>query len=297
MRRMDFSTCVTSVAAMFAAGCVAWFGFQGTEVQLDRIAEIGELRERDGPGVEAIEIAAERRSIEWREPEAKKEWDYDLFTPPEIYFDEATRTFAVVAERQQAIERLTGEAEKHQERRTETMGPVKLVAVERALFRLQLLGFAGEEGEARGIFQNVATSEVFSGRSGVEVESLGLAIEEFSLQRVPVHLAESMTVSRRVGRAVVRDRQTGERVELSSLGRRESNELVAWVRCNDTAQVRAVRVGETIETAGASYAVEAIQVAPATLRIRRCAGEAMTVDVQILSVEPPVETMASASDF
>ncbi|MEO6876053.1 MAG: hypothetical protein ABI222_14645, partial [Opitutaceae bacterium] len=103
---------------------------------------------------------------QWSPPGAQKrgpEWIYDVFTPPEINYDESTRQFAV--------------AGPHEATRpvVESAG-FELIAVNREPFRLQLIGYVGGEGHFKGAFENRSTREVFLAGPGRAIPMLGLVI-------------------------------------------------------------------------------------------------------------------------
>src|SRR5262245_28566156 len=88
----------------------------------------------------------------WGAPVAQtrgREWIYDAFTPPEIFYNSRSKQFTVKPPSSLV-----------EEDALESFG-IELVAVQPEPFRLQLIGYVGGEGSWKGMFQNVASGEVF----------------------------------------------------------------------------------------------------------------------------------------
>src|SRR5215207_6246279 len=113
----------------------------------------------------------------WSAPVAQsrgREWIYDAFTPPEIFYNSRSKQFTV----KPPSSLLDEEAQ-------EAFG-LELVAVRPEPFRLQLIGYAGGEGNWQGMFENVLTGEVFLGVSGRRVPKLNVTIKNFEVSVQPI---------------------------------------------------------------------------------------------------------------
>src|SRR5881394_1530208 len=96
----------------------------------------------------------------WAAPVAQtrgRDWIYDTFTPPEIFYNSRSKQFTVKPP--------SGLGD---EEPTEAFG-VELVSVRPEPFRLQLIGFAGEDAGGKGFFQNLLSGEVFLATAGRRV--------------------------------------------------------------------------------------------------------------------------------
>lgn len=198
----------------------------------------------------------------WLAPAAQRRgdaWVFDVFAPPEVFYDAMTDRFGVTAPAPLPMAMASPLV-------AETFA-LELVEVRHAAFRLQLIGFVGAEGAYRGLFENVETGETVFAGAGHDVAGLGVRIEHFEVERVAVPLADSMMTRRRVATARVRDERTGEVVLLSSLERRFAGEPVAVVTLRGTAQRREVREGEAVEVGGEVYRVRRIQSVPPALEV------------------------------
>jgi len=95
------------------------------------------------------------------------DWIYDVFTPPEIYYNEATKQFSVTPPVTVTIPE------------PEAPFGVSLISVKQDAFRLQLVGYVGGEGDYRGTFEDTVSGETGVGRTGKVFPKLGLAIKSF----------------------------------------------------------------------------------------------------------------------
>src|SRR3954468_14384354 len=118
----------------------------------------------------------------WAPPVAQtrgRDWIYDTFTPPEIFYNARSRQFTVKPP-SSLVDEDTQEA----------FG-LELIAVRPDPFALQLIGYVGGEGNWRGTFENVLTGETFLGGAGRRVPALSLTIKSLDIRLQPVRSAES----------------------------------------------------------------------------------------------------------
>jgi len=147
----------------------------------------------------------------WPSPVAQShggDWIYDVFTPPVIYYDSHALRFSVAPPPSEVTEPAT------------TTGKKPAGKSQRELFRLQLVGFIGGEGNYAGTFENGATTEHFLARAGYQVPSLGLTIVAFDVRRMTIESPDSMSTSELVAIARVHDDLSGEEVTLTNRERR-----------------------------------------------------------------------------
>lgn len=196
----------------------------------------------------------------WAAPVAQSrgdKWIYDAFTPPEIYYNARSKQFTVKPP--------SGLGD---EEPTEEFG-VELVAVRPEPFRLQLVGFAGDQGTGKGIFQNVATTEVFLAAAGRRVPNLALTIKRFAIELVPISFRDSTTTRQRVATAVVHDERANRDVILTHRDRVFTGTLFALVAPTGQTAVREVREGDTFKVGEATYRVDKIVITPASVDITK----------------------------
>ena len=196
----------------------------------------------------------------WAPPPAQtrgRDWIYDTFTPPEIFYHARSRQFTV---------RPPGGV--RDDGLDEPFG-VELVAVRPEPFRLQLIGFVGDEQGWRGTFENVLTGEVFLAAAGHRVPKLGVTIVAFDVRKQPVALAQSTTTQQRVATAVIRDDRSGDELIMSHRERRFTGTLYARVAAEGAAGTREVRAGESFKIGDATYRVERVEMNPPSIVITK----------------------------
>jgi hypothetical protein len=247
-----------SSALLFAVGSAIGFGV---------------LAWRDGaaprspiPRVELASVAYEPKAPDappvktetWAAPVAQsrgREWIYDTFTPPEIFYNSRSKQFTVKPPSSLVDE----EAQ-------EAFG-LELVAVRPEPFRLQLIGYEGGEGSRRGMFQNVLTGEVFLGSTGRRVPALQVTIKSFDVSSQPVRVGDNMTTRQRVASAVVRDEKAGRDVTLTHRERHFTGTVFAFVAAPGETATREVRTGDIFKVGETTYRVEKIITTPASVEV------------------------------
>ena len=184
-----------------------------------------------------------------------RDWLYDVFTPPEIFYNPRTRQFSVSAAS-------VGGSDQPDE----PFG-LELISVRPEPFRLQLIGYVGGEGDARGIFENRGSGEIFLASAGHRVGDLGLSIRRFSVRSEEISIPESMGFKQRVGTAVVTDARAGRDVILTQRERRMTGNVFAFVAVEGESAPREVRPGDNFKVGAAAYRIEQINAELATIDV------------------------------
>ena len=206
----------------------------------------------DTPYAPSVADAPAVKTDTWDQPGPQSrghDWVYDTFTPPEIYYRARSGHFTAKPP--------VGAGDEAEE----PFG-LELVSVRPEPFRLQLIGYVGEEGNWRGTFENAISGEVFIAAAGRRVPDLALSIVSLDVRTVPVILPDSMPTQQRIATAVVRDERTGREVTLTHRERRLTGGLTALVAPPGDAAPRELRQGETFKLGAASYRIDKIQLAP-----------------------------------
>jgi hypothetical protein len=244
-----------ALASALAFGWLAWRNTRGPDgpvVQVTLAAEPYVPTATDAPTV---------KTELWSQPAAQgrgRDWVYDTFTPPEIFYNARSKHFTVKPPIG-VSEDVTPE---------EPFG-LELVSVRPEPFRLQLIGYVGGEGDWRGTFQNVATGEVFLAAAGRRVPNLALSIKSLDVRSADIALPQSMTTRQRIATAVVHDERTNRDVTLTHRERRFTGGLSAFVAAPGETATRELREGETFKIGDASYRVEKITLAPPALDVTK----------------------------
>jgi hypothetical protein len=215
----------------------------------------------DTPYAATVAEAEVIKTDTWSPPPAQtrgRDWVYDTFTPPEIFYNARSKHFTVKPPAAVSEEGVVEEA----------FG-VELVSVRPEPFRLQLIGYVGEGAAARGTFENVATGEVILGSAGRRVPKLGLTIKSFEVGLVEIKMTGGMTTRQRVATAVVLDDKTGRAVTITHRERHFTGGLSAFVAQTGEAATREVRAGETFRLGDVSYRIEKILLEPASIELTK----------------------------
>lgn len=250
-----------AAAVLVAAGSAAVFGTLAWRSASAAREPVPAVELAGEPYQPSVKPAPPVKTETWSAPVAQsrgREWLYDAFTPPEIFYNARTRQFTVKPPTSlvepEAVEEAFG---------------LELVAVRPEPFRLQLIGFIGEEGNWRGTFENLRTGEVFLATSGQSLPKLGLTIRSFDVRPQPVALPQSMTTRQRVATAIVRDAQTGRDVLLTHRDRTFTGTVSAFVAAPGETATREVRPGDVFKLGAATYRIGKIQLAPPQIEVTK----------------------------
>jgi hypothetical protein len=245
-------------AALLAVSSAVIFGFMAVRHIGAPSGVIPEVVLTDTPYVPAAPDAPPVKTETWAAPVAQsrgRDWIYDTFTPPEIFYNARSKQFTV----KPPSSLLDEDA-------MEAFG-LELVAVRPEPFRLQLIGYVGGEGNWRGMFQNLVSGQVFLASGGHRVSPLALTVRSLDVSAHPIRMGESMTTRQRVATAVVRDEKTGTDVTLTHRERVFTGTVFAFVAAPGQTATREVRAGDMFTVGEATYRIEKIETTPASVEV------------------------------
>ena len=270
------SLIIGALALLLAsAGAFGWLTWRQGGMATAPIAQV-QLGET--PYAAAVAEAGPVNTDTWNPPAAQtrgRDWVYDAFTPPEIFYNARSKQFTVKPP--------SGVVEGDPE---EPFG-LDLVSVRPEPFRLQLIGYFGEGASARGTFQNLLTGEVFLAAAGRRVPNLALTIKTLEIRTQPVALANSMTTQQRVATAVVRDERSNRDVTLTHRERQFTGTVSAFVAATGSNATREVRVGETFKLGEATYRIDRVQLTPPTVEVTKTAPDPAPPERRTLTPREP----------
>jgi hypothetical protein len=128
-----------------------------------------------------------------------KEWIYDVFTPPVIYYNPVTLHFTVSPPEFDRPIVLTDDP-----------FDLELLEVRPQPFRVQLVGYVGRDDDHLATFENVSTGETMMGRPGSRFENVGITRRSFELKQETIPSSSRSPVFDTVAVAVVYDEETGQ---------------------------------------------------------------------------------------
>jgi hypothetical protein len=225
------------------------------------------------PYMPAISDSSPRSGETWTPPVSQsrgREWVYDTFTPPQIFFNPRSKQFTV----KPPAGFVEGEPE-------EAFG-LELVAVKPEPFRLQLIGYVGDEGNWRGTFENLVTHETFLAGAGRRVPNLALYIKALEVRAQPIASGTGMTTQQRVATAVIHDEKTGRDLTLTHRERHFTSTLTAFVAVPGENGTREVRVGDSFKLGTANYRIDKITLTPATVEVTKESSTLLQPDRRVL---------------
>ena len=210
-------------------------------------------------------------------------WIYNVFTPPKIYYNTYSKQFTVIPPELYVAPVEVGPLAPPPPPRP----AIELVSVTQPLFRLQLVGYIGNEGNYRGTFNNETTGKTFFGTSGRKIPELNLEIVTFEAKRRKVVVAGGSTIVDFVAYAVVRDAVTGREYMLHHDKRLPEGPLVATVKLTD-GSIKDVKTGDRLESEGSTFVIGDLTLYPPSVVVSKSGGAGALPMTETLTVPPPV---------
>ena len=193
----------------------------------------------------------------WAPPAAQSggaEWVYDVFTPPEIYYDLANKRFTVTPP--------AGPKDTLPPHPAQPFG-VELVQVKQDAFRLQLVGYTGKPGNYRGTFENAVTGKTIIGQAGKKIADLELTIVSFEVkQNRTVQGTGKTVIIETEAVAQVSDDKTGEIFNLTNKSRLSKGSPIAYLKLDGSAEPVSYKAGATFTVGDASFTVVSVTFEP-----------------------------------
>ena len=234
-----------------------------TEEPLCRFSVVAEVMSQPAD-LSSDHVLQQTRAFRWEEPAAQSrgtEWKFEVFGAPRI-FQAKNGERAVQSEMENVSPTVSTD--------TGMSFGLLLLSLEAELFRLQLVGFAGEPDRPIGVFENAETGEVFLAGAGQRLSRLSASIATFNVKLTELPMPDGGSTKLRVGTATVRDERSGELVYLTTAERRFSREPVARIafdRAN--AASRSVRAGDVIEEGSVRYRIDAVRASGGEIVVTR----------------------------
>jgi len=194
-------------------------------------------------------------SANWVRPQPQsrgENWIFDVFTPPVLYYNPASREFTVTSPD------LTNPNAQDPWKSFE----IELVEVRQRPYRLQLVGYAGEDGNYVAYFEFLNTNELLLAKEGKLLVEAGVKVLSFEVKQMEVEQEGSMPVFEKVGVARLLDYESNEEVYLTNLETKIFSDLEAKVRSTENGDVFVVREGSQVELEDSSYVIGALSHNP-----------------------------------
>ncbi len=228
-----------------------------------------------------IEPPVSRQWAEAPSQSAGDKWLFEVFTPPQIFYNEETKQFTVIPP-----VRIEGPPPPVVVEVKPEFG-LKLAKVEQPLFRLQLVGAVNFGPDARGTFSNSITGDIIIATKGRKLPDLKLEIIDFVAERRRTAVPGGSDVVIETITATVKDTETGVETRLDARTRLPEGALKATLLTEDGTE-RVVRVGATLTEGEATFQIVDLSLEPQTVTVRKITEEEPEGITEVLTLAPPV---------
>ena len=209
------------------------------------------------------------------------EWVYDEFTPPEIYYSEATKEFSVTPPTSLVVAKPV-----------EIPFGLELIEIKQDVFRLQLVGYVGNVGSYLGTFENTVTGDTFLAKAGKKVSALGLTLRTFEVKRILVPAQDSMPIYEIVATAVVVDDKTGKEFTLTNKQRLIKGSPFAILKATGSDKLFEQKADTSFSIGDVHYSVGAVTIEPAAVEVTKTAPGLKSPETKTLNVSQPALPIA-----
>jgi len=230
-------------------------------------------------------------SENWAKVEAQptgENWIYNVFTPPKIYYNIQSKQFTVIPPQ------ATVGNEPSETPVLVTIKNIELVKVVQPLFRLQLIGYIGEEGSYRGTFNNEITGKTFFATSGRKVPELNLEILTFKAERSRTSVAGGSTIVEVTAFAKVKDTITGNEYNLEPSKRLSEGSPKATIKLSDGAE-KVVSQGDIFSDNSINFLVGTIVQTPPSISVTKSGSSLLLPIEEIIIPKPPEAIVPDAN--
>ncbi len=232
-------------------------------MSIKSVKSLDTLSRQDAPMLSESKVDVETYVVErhipkpmaWSGPQPQsrgEDWIFDLFTPPVLYYNPGSREFTVTSP----------ELSRPGVQDPWKAFEIELVEVRQRPYRLQLVGYAGEEGNYLAYFEFLNTNELLLAKAGKLLVEAGVKVLSFEVKQMEVEQEGSMPVFEKVGVARLLDYETNEEVYLTNLETKMFSDLEAKVRSTENGDVFVVREGSQVELDDGSYIIGALSDNP-----------------------------------
>lgn len=215
----------------------------------------------------------------WSEPGAQSAgegWLYEVFTPPAIFYDPASRSFTVSP----GVQSDGGD--------DGSEFAVSLLEVKQEPYRLQLAGYFGKPDDYLVAFVSASSADPHLVRVGHRFADLELTLKHFSIRKVLVATDESGPVYEAAAQAVLHDEREDRDVLLDSRERRFTDTPLAVLALpGEAGRWLELREGDSFGHAETAYRIERIQLEPAGVHLSRMAPGSPAPEMRVLRPRAP----------
>ncbi len=270
-----------ALLALLAAG--AW-----TFLQLPKLAALRKVSSSSTVQAAYVPVGLDASNVStsiWPTAPAQTrgaEWIYDVFTPPEIYYNEATKEFSVTPPTTLVVEKPV-----------EIPFGLELIEIKQDVFRLQLVGYVGNVGSYLGTFENTVTGDTFLAKAGKKVPTLGLTVRAFEVKRNLVPAKDSMPIYETIATAVVVDDKTGAEIMLTNKQRLIKGSPIAVLKATGSDKLFEQKAQTSFSVGDVNYSVGVVAADPAAVEVTKTAPSLKSPETKTLTLSQPVAAPAA----
>jgi hypothetical protein len=274
------------LAAAAAVGTATWGWQQQAALRRLRLEHVhADLSGAAYAAAPRLELPAVAKP--WGKPVAQTSgagWNYELFTPPVVYYHAGARTFTVTP------------PEYFAETNPATFG-LELLAVKREPFRLQLVGYVGGPENYTAAFVSEQLPETLLARVGKRFDQLGLALKSFEIRRIALDPRAAQPIYDVAAVATLHDERSGTEVTLDTRGPKLTDTPLAVLRAvtDPKGEPRVLHQGETFEAGDAMFRIEHIQLDPPEVIVAKQTAGLPFPETRILKLETANATAAAST--
>lgn len=278
-------TLFLSAGGVLLAGTCLWAFLQQSDITAFSEAVVPPL---GGSPYEAAEITLGTLETKtWTAPApqaAGKDWLFEVFTPPIIYYNQTTKRFTV--EQPVYVREDPKDPSDPQPPKVEHYG-IELVKVTQPLFRLQLVGYVGEGPNARGNFENQLNGDIIFGAAGKKIPALNLEVVSFVAERRRTKVQGGTEIVETICNAVVRDTVTGVETKLDHKIRTPEGPLEVTFKDELDGGLLTAKSGDTLVVGAHTFVVGELQTTPPSAVVTKSGGDLAAPETTTLLVPPP----------
>ena len=212
---------------------------------------------------------------DWIAP-VHQSWDpravFEVFTPPIIYFNPATDSFTLESPFPAPV--------------SQPDFGLELVAVERALYRLQYEGFAGREGAYVVLLRNEETGLGLRGRTGQRLIEGDCVVVDFSVDRRLIEQDNGSPIIQETVVIVIYDERLQMEVILGPEPRYQSEARAVLRQRGEGGEMFSLVEEETLELEDAHYRVVKIDMEAGSVAVERHGMADESPEVRVLYALP-----------
>ncbi len=266
---MRHSEKITAIAAAVVFLCVLiWTLTSGVSEE----QSVHSASDASAISVESLEQEIHPVSVDWGQPSPQggPNWIFDIFTPPVIYYNDATRTFTVIPPFPHANP-------------VDSRFELKLVQVQPVPYRFQLVSYAGAKGNYVLTLEDLVSGKDIFCAPNELLSDYGLEILNFVENRVIASSVREGTTEAfdLVGEALIKDQRSGEQYSLRHNQITFTDQPKAMFETTTGGSIQ-LGAGEAWSSPTATYSIQSIDLEQQSVSVEKSLPDVSDKVVKVL---------------